>query len=84
MTDFRALLTSLATAGVKFILVGGAAAVAHGSARLTQDLDVVYDRSPDNVRLLVAALAPHRPACRSSGTSGRCGPRTSRPSPSSR
>lgn len=38
MTDFDALLTALASNDVDFIVVGGAAAIAHGSARLTQDL----------------------------------------------
>ena len=38
MTDFAALLRCLSEAGVEYILVGGAAATAHGSARLTQDV----------------------------------------------
>jgi predicted nucleotidyltransferase len=64
MTDFRSLLTLLAGAGVEFIIVGGAAATAHGSARLTQDLDVVYRRTPENFSRLARALAPHRPYLR--------------------
>ncbi|MBI3457308.1 MAG: hypothetical protein HY002_16140 [Candidatus Rokubacteria bacterium] len=64
MTDFAALFRCLAQAGVEYIVVGGAAATAHGSARLTQDLDVVYRRSEDNVRRLVSALAPHKPYLR--------------------
>jgi len=47
MTDFGALLSALKQNEVAFIIVGGAAAIAHGSARLTQDLDVVYDRAPE-------------------------------------
>lgn len=64
MTDFRALLTLLASAQVEFIIVGGAAATAHGSARLTQDLDVVYRRTHENISRLVTALAPHKPYLR--------------------
>ncbi len=64
MIDFPALLRALADHGSRFIIVGGAAATAHGSARLTQDLDLVYDRSPDNLRRLVAALRPHEPYLR--------------------
>ncbi len=64
MTDFAALLRCLAGAGVEFVLVGGAAATAHGSARLTQDLDIVYRRSGENIRRLVSALAPHTPYLR--------------------
>jgi predicted nucleotidyltransferase len=41
MTDFQSLLRSLVDASVEFILVGGVAAVVHGSARLTQDIDIV-------------------------------------------
>ena len=49
---------------MEFILVGGAAAIAHGSARLTFDVDVVYRRTPENIARLVAALAAHRPYLR--------------------
>ena len=64
MTDFEALLRALRVEGVDFILVGGVAARAHGSARLTQDLDVVYRRTPENIARLVRALAPHSPYLR--------------------
>jgi hypothetical protein len=59
MTDFKAALSALVGADVKFIIVGGAAATAHGSARLTQDLDVVYARDRANIAKLCAALGPH-------------------------
>ena len=64
MTDYSRLLAVLHDAGVRFIVVGGAAATAHGSVRLTLDLDVVYERSPDNIARLVSALAPLRPYLR--------------------
>lgn len=64
MTDFKALLTVLVDAGVEFVLVGGLAAIAHGSARLTQDVDVVYARDPENLRRLTEALGQHRPYLR--------------------
>jgi hypothetical protein len=64
MTDFGALLAALGDCGVEYIVVGGAAAIAHGSARLTQDLDIVYRRTPGNLERLVAALAAHRPYLR--------------------
>lgn len=64
MTDFRALVRALCAEGVRFIVIGGAAATAHGSARLTNDLDVVYARDADNVGRLVRALAPLRPYLR--------------------
>lgn len=64
MTDFESLLGVLVDAGVEFIVVGGAAAVAHGSTRLTQDLDVVYSRSSKNIGRLVDALDGHSPYLR--------------------
>lgn len=64
MTRLDALVRVLAEADVEFIVVGGVAAAAHGSARLTQDLDVVYRRSAENIDRLVGALAPHRPYLR--------------------
>jgi hypothetical protein len=64
MTDFRVLISKLAEARVNFIIVGGAAAAAHGSTRLTDDLDLVYQRGPENINALVKALAPLRPFLR--------------------
>ena len=64
MTDFESLLKVLSKGGVDYILVGGAAAVVHGSARLTQDMDIVYSRTPENLRRLVNALAPYAPYLR--------------------
>ena len=61
MTDFRRLIRALTDGGVEFVVVGGAAAVAHGSARLTLDLDIVYRRTPENIARVVPALAPLGP-----------------------
>jgi hypothetical protein len=36
----------------------------HGSARATFDVDIVYGRSPENLRRIVNALAPHDPYLR--------------------
>jgi hypothetical protein len=64
MTDFEALLGALVGSRVDFIIVGGAAATAHGSARLTNDLDIVYSRSPENIGRLVEALSGFQPYLR--------------------
>ncbi len=64
MTDFPGLLQALQREHVSFIVIGGAAATAHGSPRLTLDLDVVYDRHPENVEPLVSALRPFKPTLR--------------------
>ena len=62
--DFEGLLRALHDRGVEFILVGGVAAAALGSARLTLDLDVVYARAPENLGRVVGALAPLSPYLR--------------------
>lgn len=64
MTDFERALHALADAGVNFIIVGAYAAYAHGSTRLTRDLDICYERTPENVRRLAAALSPLHPRLR--------------------
>jgi hypothetical protein len=64
MTDFPTLIRLFAHGGVEFTIVGGMAATAHGSARLTQDPDLVYRRTPENIARLAAALAPHTPYLR--------------------
>jgi predicted nucleotidyltransferase len=61
VTNLAALLTSLVDAGVEFILVGGAAGTALGAARLTQDVDVVYAREPQNLQRIVTALSGTNP-----------------------
>lgn len=64
MTNFLELMRILSQAGVEFIVVGGAAASAHGSARSTTDLDIAYRRTPENISRLVTALSPHSPYLR--------------------
>jgi len=64
MTDFRALLDTLSRGGARYVLIGGFAANVHGNPRLTVDLDIVYDRAPDNLRRLAEILAPLEPYLR--------------------
>ena len=64
MTPLDTLLAALHDRGVQFTIVGGVAARAHGSSRLTDDLDVVYARDPANLARVVSALAPLRPYLR--------------------
>jgi predicted nucleotidyltransferase len=63
-TNFPELLRVLSQAEVEFIIVGGAAAIAHGSATLTQDLDIVYNRDTKNIERVVAALTDYSPYLR--------------------
>lgn len=61
---FRQLLPLLAEHQVRFIVIGGIAGMAHGAARATYDIAVVYARDPENIQRLVAALQPHQPYLR--------------------
>jgi hypothetical protein len=49
---------------VKFVLVGGLAAIAHGAATLTGDVDICYARDVENLQRLAHALAPFHPRLR--------------------
>ena len=62
--DLAQVIPPLVRANVDFILIGGMAAILHGSARVTFDVDVVYSRRHENIERLTTALAPHRPYLR--------------------
>jgi hypothetical protein len=64
VTDFERLLAAFTQSDVEFIVVGGFAATAHGSAHITVDLDVVYRRTTANIDRLVRALQPLQPYLR--------------------
>jgi hypothetical protein len=64
MIEFEQLLSSLTSTSAAFVIVGGVAATLHGSARVTFDLDVVYDRSAENLERIVSALVPFEPYLR--------------------
>jgi predicted nucleotidyltransferase len=50
--------------GVRCIVIGGWAAITHGAARSTNDVDLVYARDAENVHRLVEALRPWQPYLR--------------------
>lgn len=52
----RELLDALCAAGFEFVVVGGVAAVLHGSARLTVDLDVAAPFTAENLERLFDAF----------------------------
>jgi hypothetical protein len=64
VTDYDTLIPLLVENEIEFIIVGGAAATAHGSSRLTLDLDIVYSRKQGNIARIVKALAPLKPYLR--------------------
>jgi hypothetical protein len=51
------MVRGLVEAEVRLVVIGGVAANAHGSARITGDLDVCYDPEAENRRRLAATLA---------------------------
>jgi hypothetical protein len=53
----RPLVEALDRHGVDFVVVGGVAGLAQGSAYPTYDLDIAYARDPGNMQRLTAALA---------------------------
>ena len=55
-SQFEGLLVGLARAGVEFAVVGGLAVILNGYARLTQDVDILVEDSPANIRRLLAHL----------------------------
>ena len=55
--SFASMLQGLNEANVKFVVVGGLAATAHGSRRVTDDLDICYEVSPANITRLAGLLA---------------------------
>jgi len=57
-------LRILSEASISYIVVGGVAGIIHGAARATYDLDILYERSDENLGALAAALAPIRPYLR--------------------
>lgn len=50
------MVAGLTDAGVRFVVIGGVAGAAHGSRRLTDDLDICYDPDLENRRRLANRL----------------------------
>lgn len=64
MPDPEKFITLLNKAEVEYVVIGGVALVAHGSARVTFDLDICYKCTKENVERLCNALAPYHPRLR--------------------
>ncbi|HUP92354.1 MAG TPA: nucleotidyl transferase AbiEii/AbiGii toxin family protein [Solimonas sp.] len=61
---FKAIADALSSAGVRYMVVGGLAMQAHGSDRVTYDVDLVVQLEAENVLRAFAALsqAGYRPS----------------------
>ena len=55
--SIEAIVRALNDAGVRYLIAGGVAVVAHGYVRYTADLDVILELSDANLRPAVTALA---------------------------
>lgn len=63
-THFDKFLPVLVNGGIEFILIGGVAGNVLGSARLTFDVDVVYNRSKTNLERIATILKSYQPYLR--------------------
>jgi hypothetical protein len=72
MTDFdpRAIFEALDHHGVRYVLIGGLAAVLHGAAHVTTDVDVVPQDARENLERLSQALKELHARIRVSGEPG--------------
>lgn len=64
MLNANLLITALNETGVEFVVSGGMAAIAQGSAYMTADLDICYRRERSNYEHLSRALSPFKPYLR--------------------
>ncbi len=59
--DFSQLIARLTDAGFEFVIIGGYAAVTHGSSQVTRDLDVCAVLTEQSIGVLRSALAEWNP-----------------------
>jgi predicted nucleotidyltransferase len=64
MLDIESILRQLKREQVEFVIIGGQAMIAHGSAYITKDVDICYSRTLQNTSRLAAALEPIHPYLR--------------------
>jgi hypothetical protein len=54
--SFSSILCGLDEERIEFVVIGGLAAAAHGSRRVTDDVDICYSTTPANLKLLSTLL----------------------------
>jgi hypothetical protein len=64
MLDIEGILRHLTNEHAEFVIIGGLAMIAHGSAYITKDVDLCYSRTSKNIALIAAALEPLHPYLR--------------------
>lgn len=56
MSLFEPIFAALENGAVRYVVVGGMATVLHGYARLTADVDIIIDQTPDEARKALLVL----------------------------
>ena len=56
LNRFRDVFASLKRHDVKYVIIGGVAAVLHGGPRATFDVDILIEATAENVTSLLTAL----------------------------
>lgn len=57
VSRFEKLLVALARSGVDYVVVGGLAVILNGYPRVTVDVDILVNDSPENLRKMLGCLA---------------------------
>ncbi len=61
MIDRFELTRRFSEAQADFVIVGGVAIRSHGGNYITEDLDICYSRTPENLKKIAAVLEPLKP-----------------------
>ena len=61
MIDLFEMARRLSKAGVAFVIVGGIAIRSHGGNYITEDLDICYSRTNENLKNIAEVLLPLKP-----------------------
>jgi hypothetical protein len=64
MINLFELARRFSSEGVDFVIVGGIAIRSHGGNYVTEDLDICYSRTRDNLKKIADVLAPLQPRLR--------------------
>jgi predicted nucleotidyltransferase len=62
--DAPRILRILTNHRVQYVVIGGLAMITHGSSHVTEDLDICYRRTDENIVALAEALSPFHPYLR--------------------
>lgn len=64
MVEFEPAIKALTENKVEFVIIGGVAISVYSSGYITRDIDFCYNRTPENLKKIISALAPFNPRLR--------------------